>query len=248
MNPLFGQTRTRVGARHALFTPDGHVASLLPGVERARVIAHITPALGAAFSQFTIFLEADGTVQLPLTSHERFYFVREGECEITVEGKTHGLSSGAYAYVPHNAQAKIRAVGSIGTLVVFEKKFEALAAAEPPKFFIGHAGKIEGQPFLGNPRALLQVLLPDVPGFDLAVNIFTYEPGATLPFVETHVMEHGLLMLSGQGIYRLEDAWYPVGAGDVIWMAPFCPQWFVAMGDVPASYLYYKNVNRAFTS
>jgi (S)-ureidoglycine aminohydrolase len=58
-------------------------------------------------------------------------------------------------------------------------------------------------------------------------------------------MEHGLLMLSGQGVYRLEDSWYPVAAGDVIWMAPYCPQWFVAMGKSPASYLYYKDVNRA---
>ena len=58
-------------------------------------------------------------------------------------------------------------------------------------------------------------------------------------------MEHGLLMLAGQGVYRLEDSWYPVAAGDVIWMAPYCPQWFVAMGKQSASYLYYKDVNRA---
>jgi (S)-ureidoglycine aminohydrolase len=88
-------------------------------------------------------------------------------------------------------------------------------------------------------------LLPDSPAFDMAVNKFTYKPGATLPFVETHVMEHGLVMLSGQGVYRLEDSCYPVAAGDVIWMAPYCPQWFVAIGKQPASYLYYKDVNRA---
>ena len=78
----------------------------------------------------------------------------------------------------------------------------------------------------------------------MAVNIFKYAPGATLPFVETHVMEHGLLMLAGEGIYRLEDRWYPVRAGDAIWMAPYCPQWFVATGKAPASYIYYKDVNR----
>ena len=89
------------------------------------------------------------------------------------------------------------------------------------------------------------MLLPDKPEFDLAVNIFTYQPGATLPFVESHIMEHGLVMLSGQGIYRLDADWHPVQAGDVIWMAPYCPQWFVAMGQVPASYIYYKDVNRA---
>ncbi len=78
----------------------------------------------------------------------------------------------------------------------------------------------------------------------MAGNSFSYQSIVALPFVETHVMEHGLLMLDGDGIYRLEDAWYPVTAGDVIWMAPYCPQWFVAMGDTPASYLYYKDVNR----
>jgi (S)-ureidoglycine aminohydrolase len=90
----------------------------------------------------------------------------------------------------------------------------------------------------------LQTLLPIDPRFDLAINIFTYQPGATLPFVETHMMEHGLLMLSGQGVYRLEGAYYPVEPGDAIWMAPYCPQWFAAIGDVPASYLYYKNIHR----
>ena len=53
-----------------------------------------------------------------------------------------------------------------------------------------------------------------------------------------------LLMLDGQGVYRLADSWYPVQQGDVIWMAPYCPQWFVAMGKGPARYLYYKDVNR----
>jgi (S)-ureidoglycine aminohydrolase len=57
-------------------------------------------------------------------------------------------------------------------------------------------------------------------------------------------MEHGLLMLDGTGVYRLDDDWFPVQAGDVIWMASFCPQWFVAMGKQPARYLYYKDIHR----
>jgi (S)-ureidoglycine aminohydrolase len=87
-------------------------------------------------------------------------------------------------------------------------------------------------------------LPPDDQSFDLAINIFTYQPGATLPFVETHIMEHGLLMLKGQGVYRLDDRYYPVAQGDVIWMAPWCRQWYVSMGKEPSSYIYYKNVNR----
>jgi (S)-ureidoglycine aminohydrolase len=109
---------------------------------------------------------------------------------------------------------------------------------------VSAAADVPREPFMGDEDARLQVLLPTDAPFDLAVNVFTYQPGATLPQVEIHVMEHGLLMLQGAGVYRLGDAWYPVQAGDVIWMASYCPQWFVAMGKTPARYLYYKDVNR----
>jgi (S)-ureidoglycine aminohydrolase len=52
------------------------------------------------------------------------------------------------------------------------------------------------------------------------------------------------MMLEGGGIYRLGDCWYPVTAGDFIWMAPWCAQWFGAIGKVPAKYLIYKDWNR----
>jgi len=80
--------------------------------------------------------------------------------------------------------------------------------------------------------------------FDFAVNVMNFEPGATLPMVEIHFMEHGLLMLAGGGIYRLGEQWYSVKAGDFIWMAPHCPQWFGALGKTPAKYLIYKDWNR----
>ena len=78
----------------------------------------------------------------------------------------------------------------------------------------------------------------------MAVNTMTFQPGASLSMVEIHVMEHGLMMLEGGGIYRLGEHWYPVQEGDFIWMAPYCPQWFGALGKVPAKYLIYKDWNR----
>jgi (S)-ureidoglycine aminohydrolase len=244
MTPLPGHTRTRFRPRHALLTPDGHVPSIVPGIDGARVIAHITPAMGAGFTQSTITLEPRGHVRLNPGANEHLFYVLEGVVEATVAGGRDTLGAGGYLYLPPHTVAELKTASGTPRLVAFEKKYAPLAGAAAPDPLIGQAAKIEGQPFLGNPRALLQVLLPETPAFDLAVNIFTYQPGATLPFVETHVMEHGLLMLSGAGIYRLEDDWYPVQAGDVIWMAPFCPQWFVAIGDEPASYLYYKDVHR----
>jgi (S)-ureidoglycine aminohydrolase len=88
-------------------------------------------------------------------------------------------------------------------------------------------------------------LLPGDVAFDFAVNTMIYQPGASLSMVEIHVMEHGLLMLQGEGIYRLGESWYPVKAGDFMWMRAFCPQWFGALGKTPTKYLIYKDWNRS---
>jgi (S)-ureidoglycine aminohydrolase len=246
MTPLFGQTRTCVKARHALITPDGHVASALPGLEGVRLVTHITPAMGAAFAQFRLaFTEANDVARFPANLQQTVIYVTSGVVRVQAGSVIGKLEAGGFAYISQADALEIFSTGVAAQVTLFQKKYVPSSGLKPPASFLGSSAKITGQPFLGNPKALLQVLLPDEPAFDLAVNVFTYQPGATLPFVETHIMEHGLLMLSGQGVYRLEDSYYPVTAGDVIWMAPYCPQWFVAMGDEPASYLYYKDVNRA---
>ena len=129
-------------------------------------------------------------------------------------------------------------------LTIFVKKYQEEPGYSTPPVISGNAESVPKEIYLDDPQLQLQTLLPDELGFDMAVNIFTYSPGGHLLFVETHVMEHGLIYLQGQGIYRLADRWYPVMKDDCIWMAPYCSQWFVAMGKEPAVYLYYKDVNR----
>ena len=109
---------------------------------------------------------------------------------------------------------------------------------------VGHESKIAAEPFLGNAHTRLQCLLPDTLAYDFAMNIFTFDPGHSLPYVETHVMEHGLLFMQGKGMYYLGEEWMEVEAGDFIWMGPYCPQCFYATGPTPSKYIYYKNVNR----
>ena len=127
----------------------------------------------------------------------------------------------------------------------FESALEFMACARDRGHELCIVSHRTKQPFLGDPAAQLQALLPDDIAFDMAVNIFTYAPGGTLPFVECHIMEHGMLILEGAGVYKLGDDWHPVERGDALWLAPYCPQWFVAMGKTPARYIYYKDVNRA---
>ena len=244
MNLPYGQSRTHIAQRHALIAPDGHVKSEVPGITGAATIILINPALGARFAQLLITFEVGGRANMPANDIETVGFFETGGGVIEVGGSKSRMAAGGYFFSPAGESWSIGSPKRGTRVTLFQKKFVPLEGVEKPGAFIGEASKVAGEPFLGDPDARLQTLLPTHAGFDLAVNIFTYQPGATLPFVETHVMEHGLLMLSGQGIYRLEESWYPVAAGDVIWMAPYCPQWFVAMGKTPASYLYYKDVNR----
>jgi (S)-ureidoglycine aminohydrolase len=220
------------------------VWSTIPGWKGATAAVHISPPLGARFSQATVALEAEGSSGPAAAGIERFAYVLEGRLRLTlVDASPHLLEPGTFAYIPPDRPHEFTAAAP-SRLVLFEKQYACAAELEPPEPLIGVASKVLGEPFMGDEDARLQALLPADESFDMAVNIFTYQPGATLPQVEIHVMEHGLLMLDGAGVYRLGDAWHPVQAGDVIWMASYCPQWFVALGKEPARYLYYKDVNR----
>ena len=245
MTQLFGSLRTTVRERYALLTPDSFVPSALPGWSGAVCVVQISGAMGARFCQTLVTLASGGAGRGRTAEMEIVACVLEGRCAFA-SGTTQGsLATGGFVYVPPQHDFEFTGAAAGARLLLFEKPYVALEGTAPPPLLLGEVGAVAGQPFLGDPDARLQVLLPDQPAFDLAVNIFTYQPGAMLPFVESHVMEHGLVMLEGQGIYQLDGDWHPVQAGDVIWMASYCPQWFVALGKTPARYLYYKDVNRA---
>ena len=241
---LFGFTRTVVKQRYALLSPDSFVPSALPGWQKAVCNVLISPAMGARFSQVLATLENEGQCLGNTGANQYFVYVVQGKASILHEERRHRLEPGSYVYLPPGKDVQIQSSVDGTKLLVFQKEYELMHGVPKPTGFVAHEREIKGEPFLGNEDARLQVLLPDQPAFDMAINIFTYQPGATLPFVESHIMEHGLMMLKGQGVYRLDADWHPVQAGDVIWMAPYCPQWFVAMGKTPTSYIYYKDINR----
>jgi (S)-ureidoglycine aminohydrolase len=228
-----------------LIAPDGHVPSVLPGISGAVTNVIISPAMGASLTQLLITFAEGGHAEFAGEDIETFVYIMEGGCVATIDSTSEPLGKGGYVFAPAGKKLELSRPAAGTKITIFQKYFEELDGIPGPAPVFGNEKDVEGQPFLGDPDARLKVLLPDTPSFDMAVNLFTYQAGARLPFVETHIMEHGLIMLEGEGVYRLEDAWYPVTAGDAIWMAPYCPQWFVAMGKGPSSYLYYKDINRS---
>jgi (S)-ureidoglycine aminohydrolase len=233
-----GQTRSDRQATHLLQTPDTFVSSPLPGYDSVTVIVHAAPAMGAAFTQYTAEFEPGGSLG---TAHgQRFLYVLEGALSVVLDGRTHSLAPSGYGHIPANQQHTVTA--SVKSRVaVIEKPAIALLNQGPAAAIFGQEDAVASQPLGGDNALQVKQLLPTVEGLDYAVNIMCFDLGASLAQVEIHVMEHGLLILEGGGIYRLASSWYPVQKGDFIWMAPYCPQWFGALGKTPAKYLIYKD-------
>jgi len=242
---ITAETRTVVKSNYALITPDGLVNSAMPGWTDCEFNVIINPAMGARFSQHLITFNQGGQGQGSTQASELFFFVIEGSCQAEVNGSGYELKEGNYIYMPPGSSYSFRDPGPTAKLLSFQKRYEPLDGHQAPDPVFGQLSEVSSEIYMEDPQLHMQNLLPaDQLSFDMAVNVFTYDPGGNLPFVETHIMEHGLIYLAGQGIYRLDNDWYAVSPGDCIWMAPYCPQWFVAMGKEPAVYIYYKNVNR----
>jgi (S)-ureidoglycine aminohydrolase len=236
-----GQTRSSQQRNHLLLTPDTFIRTTLPGMKLCTAIVHAGPAMGAAFTEYTAEFEAGG--ELGGTSAQRFLYVMEGALKVELNGKHSELGTRGYAYLPEGQPHRVVATKAARAAVI-EKTYEPLKSAESPQAIISSEDAVSSHALNDDPDLQVRCLLPDEFSFDFAVNTMVYQPGAALNMVEMHVMEHGLIVLEGGGIYRLGDSWYPVTAGDFIWMGPWCPQWFGAIGKVPAKYLIYKNWNR----
>ena len=249
MLPNLGGTRSSLKSDHLLHTPDAFIRTPLPGATGVDFIVHTAPRLGAAFTWMTAEFAASGTLTAPPPGVQRFLYLLEGsltfqtEGGIESEGGTKSWMAGSFAYIPAGHEHQVTATAP-ARAVLIEKAYEPFPLAGSPALVIGNESDLASEPLGGDEDLQVRRLMPDGPTWDFAVNTMTYAPGAALAQVEIHVMEHGLLMLEGGGIYRLGDHWYPVTAGDFIWMAPYCPQWFGAIGKTPAKYLICKDWNR----
>lgn len=249
MNSKFGLLGSRAKAtqKFALFPLGGIPYSRLPEWPEALVRVLAAPAIGAAFAEYMIDLElgqsgahaADGEV-------EHFLYLLNGAAELSLNGTaSQPMKDGGYALLPPDCSYRLTA-RSKTTLLLLRKRYERLPDVPCFKPLVGNQAEVKGEIYMGDPGARLQTLIPDTFAHDMAMNIFTFEVGHSLPYTETHVMEHGLYFLSGKGLYYLEDHWMEVEETDFIWMGPYCPQCYYASGTTPSRYIYYKNLNRDF--
>lgn len=241
-----GHNRSLVTAHYALMPPEGILVSHLPGFERTIVRFQTSPEMGARFAQCLLEIAPDGgTTASRDDGLEHFFFVVAGEAMVAVGDQQQRLTAGGFAFIPPGTPYAIRNAGAQRADVLWVKRrYIALPdiPAPPPRF--GHRDSVERTPFPGTARWRQFLLGTADMAFDFEMNLMGFAPGTHFPAVETHIMEHGLVMLQGQGMQLLGRDWHEIWAGDFIWMGPYCPQQFFCTGDGEAVYLLYKNVNR----
>ena len=174
-------------------------------------------------------------------------FVMEGEITVTLDGADHRLQSGGYAWLPPASGWTVRNTGTEPARFHWVRKvYEKVDGIDVPSAFFRNEQDIAPVPMPGTEGrwATTRFVDPDDLAHDMHVNIVTFQPGGVIPFAETHVMEHGLYVLEGKAVYRLNQDWVEVEAGDYMWLRAFCPQACYAGGPGRFRYLLYKDVNR----
>ena len=226
-----------------------NVRSNLPGWQRTRCWILAAPAMGfaTAFAQYLIYLDAGGACDRPEAESgvESFLFVLEGYLAVTVEKGEHQLGQGGFAFIPPDTDWSVRNAAQQTVKFLWIRKVFEPAGDLTPRAIVNHEQDVPIVMNRTSDQKWTTNLIPvDDMAYDMHMNIVSFGPGATISAIETHIMEHGLYMLQGKGMYLLNDVWHEVQAGDFIWMRAFCPQAFYAGGPGPARYLLYKNMNR----
>ena len=226
------------------------VTSSLPGFTGTRswILARPIAGFSTTFSQLIVEILPGGGAERPEREAgvEGVVFVTAGRLLLSMGGRRHQMEAGGYAYLAAGDEWSLANEGDEPTSFHWIRKaYEPLEGAHPASF-VTRDQDVAPTPMPGTDGAwaTTRFVDPDDMAHDMHVNIVTFQPGGSIPFAETHVMEHGLFVLEGKGVYRLNADWVEVEAGDFMWLRAFCPQACYAGGPGPFRYLLYKDVNR----
>ncbi len=227
------------------------VTSFLPHWQATRLWVLARPMTGFAetFSHYLMEVGAGGGSQKPEDdlSAQSVLFVVGGQAKLYYGDSEADLRSGSYVYLPAGLNWRLEnSASSPCHFHWIRKRYQAVEGVDAPDAFVT---KDSDTPAIEMPNtdgiwATTRFVALDDLRHDMHVNIVTFQPGGCIPFAETHVMEHGLYVLQGRGVYYLNGRWIEVSEGDYMWLRAFCPQACYAAGTEPFRYLLYKDVNR----
>lgn len=216
---------------------------------RAWILARPLSGFAETFSHYVMEVAPGGGSERPEpeAGAEAVLFVMEGEVTLTLGGAERRMAEGGWAFLPPGSGWTLMNHGGRPARFHWIRKlYERVDGIDLPEPVFADEAAVAPVPMPGTDGrwATTRFVDPGDVRHDMHVNIVTFEPGAVIPFMETHVMEHGLYVLEGKAVYRLNQDWVEVEAGDFMWLRAFCPQACYAGGPGRFRYLLYKDVNR----
>jgi (S)-ureidoglycine aminohydrolase len=243
---VIGHNRSILKKNYAVLPPDGMFPSLLPGLEGAEVFYQATPLMGARFAQGRLEVQpGGGTRGARDDGYEHFLYVLAGRLQVTAGGGMELLGPGGFAYVPAGTGFSFRNPGEVvANAVWIKRRYVPAAGFAPPGVRFGSRDATPRSTVDESGRWRQYLLGTADLGMDFEMNVMGFAPGTHFHCVETHIFEHGMVMLEGQGLQLLDRDWHEVWVGDFVWFGSFVPQQFYCTGWEGAAYLLYKDVNR----
>lgn len=236
--------------KYAVIPPEGRVNNSIPNFKDSFISVIASPEMGAGFVQYKMDVEPGGGTVEPLDEEdiEVFVYCLSGKGTITIGDEQQLIEEEGYAYAPAHETIDIKNTSSENwELIVYKQKYKPLGEKKPWTIF-ANAKDLEFTPYDNMENVLIIDFLPTDPAFDFNFHILKFEEDGTHPFVETHVQEHGIYFLTGEGMYLIDDTWVPTKKDDFVWFGPYVPQAHYSVGRGNTSYIYSKDQNRDYTS
>lgn len=242
------QTRSIVKKENYVVLPqDGLVNNSVPGFENCQVSILGSPEMGASFADYLVTaLEGGKNDNIGGDGIESFLFVKEGEIKVKADGKEEVLKEGGYIYTPSTTSLAFENLAEKSVLYLYKRRYNKIENYDYPEIVINNVNDLEWVEYEGMKNCLIKDLLPAAGDFrfDMNMHILKFEPGASHGYIETHIQEHGMLFLTGKGMYNLDGEWMGLEAGDYVFMDAYCPQACYGIGNEDFSYIYSKDCNR----
>ena len=238
---------------YAVIPPEGRVINVLPYFEGFSTTILASPKYGASFVFYVSCVDVGARTAKTWCKEEEIesfvYFMDEeepgeGELTVSIGGEEKTLSQGGYAYAPPGVGMDIcNESGRKMRVLLYKQRYHRIEGYEARTVW-GNMNEVEEKIYDGMENVFVQELLPTDMGFDMNFLTLSFEPAGSHPFVETHVQEHGAYVLSGQGVYMLDEDYVQVQKEDFIWFGPYAKQAVYATGRERLKYIYSKDFNR----
>lgn len=234
--------------KYVVIPPEGLVNNVIPGIEGCRVSIVASPKYGASFVQYLVEAQPGGGTRRPFGREEgveTFLYIISGRAALAADGQGFDAPAGSFLYAPPGLGLEFWQAGEEPMrAILYKQRYIPAEGVGLPQLCFGHTSQLETVHLDGMENVYMQNFPPAGLAYDMNFHILSFEPGASHSFVETHVQEHGMYILEGEGIYLLDEDWRMIKKGDFVWFGPYCPQAAYATGRERFTYIYSKDCNR----